>query len=50
MAISKVTTEDFQSILDLQKTAFYSEAVLNNDFDIPALHEDIAGLEERYHI
>ena len=49
MTISKVTPEDFQSILGLQKAAFYSEAVLNNDFDIPTLHEDIAGLEERYH-
>lgn len=48
MIISKLTPADFHSILELQKIAYHSEAVLNNDFAIPALHETLEELKARY--
>ena len=48
MNIQKATIDDLQEILDLQKKAFYSEAVLYNDFNISPLHQTIEEITQEF--
>jgi len=49
MHISKVTDKnDLQAILQLQKSAFNSEAVRYQDFELPPLTQTLAGIEKEW--
>ena len=45
MIISKAGKKDLKAILDLQYTAYQSEAALLNNFDIPPLKQMLAEVE-----
>ena len=49
MEIRKATIQDLPKILDLQKHAFYSEALLYNDFTISPLLQNIKELEQEFY-
>ncbi|MBH1941178.1 GNAT family N-acetyltransferase [Mobilitalea sibirica] len=46
--IVKAQVEDLQDVLTLQKLAYQSEAMLNNDFTIPPLTETLEQLSETF--
>lgn len=48
MNIVKASIEDASVLLELQKLAYRSEAVLYNDFSIPPLVQTLEGLKEEF--
>ena len=48
MNIVKASMEDAPALLELQKLAYRSEAVLYNDFSIPPLVQTLDGLKEEF--
>jgi len=48
VAISPAHMEDLSLILDLQKECFKSEAIANNDFNIPPLKQDLESIQTEY--
>lgn len=48
MIIKKATLEDLEEILNLQKTAYISEAQLYNDFSIPPLTQTLENINEEF--
>ncbi len=48
MVYERATLDDLQEILDLQHLAFKSEARLLNNFDIPPMVQDYAGIKEEF--
>lgn len=48
MNIRKAEKKDLPEILDIQKKAFYSEAVLYNDFEISPLHQTIEEVSAEF--
>ena len=48
MNIIHADKKDLPEILLLQKLAYQSEAILNNDFNIPPLHQTLADIEIQY--
>lgn len=48
MEILQANPADAEAILEIQKLAFHSEALLHNNFNIPPLRQDIASLIEDF--
>jgi ribosomal protein S18 acetylase RimI-like enzyme len=48
MIYERATLEDLQEILDLQHLAFKSEAKILNNFNIPPMVQDYAGIKEEF--
>jgi ribosomal protein S18 acetylase RimI-like enzyme len=48
MIIRKATKNELPVILELQKRAFYSEAVFYNDFTIPPLNQSFEEIEQEF--
>jgi len=48
ICISVASSEDLESILELQKIAFLSEATLINDYSIPPLKQDITEVQDEF--
>ena len=48
MNIVKASIEDASALLELQKLAYRSEAVLYNDFSIPPLVQTLEGLKKEF--
>lgn len=48
MTIEKANAGDLEEILNLQKTAFISEAQLCNDYSIPPLVQTLENINEEY--
>jgi len=48
MIIRKAAKNELSVILELQKRAFYSEAVFYNDFTIPPLNQSIEEIEREF--
>ena len=50
MEISDAAEADLPSILELQKLAYQSEAILYSDWSLPALTQTIKSINEEFHI
>ncbi|MGA8778347.1 GNAT family N-acetyltransferase [Methanoregula sp.] len=48
ICISVASSEDLESILELQKIAFLSEAALIDDYSIPPLKQDIIDIRDEF--
>jgi ribosomal protein S18 acetylase RimI-like enzyme len=48
MQIETASVQDAERILEIQKLAFYSEAILHNNFNIPPLRQDLKSLREDF--
>ncbi|MCP4553704.1 MAG: GNAT family N-acetyltransferase [Bacteroidetes bacterium] len=48
MEISLANQDDLETILQLQKDSYISEAEIHDDYDIPPLHEDLKSIENDF--
>lgn len=46
--IQRASVDDAETILHLQKTAFLSQALLYNNFELPPLHQTLLSFQEEF--